>query len=160
MKKNYIYVGIIVLIIIANIVVFLLLTFSNKEIICTSKSDQSKNGYILETTYKIKYKNEMVTSINIKEIITSKDKKKLKSFAKQFEEQYEYNKKTYGGYTYKVTNKDGKVESDVTVDYKEMDMKKFIKNNEAMKKFTNDNKLTLEGAKKLYESTGAKCDKK
>ena len=36
-------------------------------------------------------------------------------------------------------------------------MKKFIKANPAIKKYTEKNKLTVDGAKKLYESTGATC---
>ena len=36
-------------------------------------------------------------------------------------------------------------------------MKQFIDNNAAMKEYTENNKLTLDGAKKMYEATGAVC---
>lgn len=137
--------------------VFLLLMFCNKKVICTNSSDQSSNGYVLETKYVIKANFNKVNTITITENIVSKDKNVLDKFEKQLNDNYSYNKKTYGGYSYKVTNGDGKVTSNVTINYKKFDMKKFIDDNEAMKKFTKNNKLTLSGAKKMYESTGAVC---
>ena len=139
------------------LLLLLILQNINKTVTCSSTSDQSKNGYILSTEYVIKSKNKIVKSVNIKETITSKDEKLLSNFEKQFKEQYEYNKKAYGGYKFKVTNKNGKVTTNVEIDYSKFDMEKFTTNNVAMKQYTKNNKLTLEGAKKLYESTGATC---
>ena len=156
MKNKNLLIGICGGVVIILFVVIVIL-FSSKTTVCTSKSDQSKNGYILETKYIIKSKGKNVVSINTQETITSKDKKKLDKFEKDFKEQYSYNSKNYGGYKYTVTNKNGKVTTNVTVNYNKFDMKKFIRNNEAMKKYTEKEKLTLEGAKKLYTSTGAKC---
>lgn len=157
MKKNKmpIIIALVVLVIILLIVFILLIT--NDKMTCTMKSDQSANGYVMETKYVVTSKGKNVKKVNITETITSKDKDKLKRFATQFKEQYKYNKKSYGGYTYKVTNKGNKVVSKVTIDYNKMDMKKFIKANAAMKEYTKKDKLTVEGAKKLYESTGATC---
>lgn len=156
MKKytKYIICGVVVLVVIILLVVIF---GGRKSITCTMKSDQSKNGYVLETKYVIKANKNIVKKVAINETITSKDSKLLDRFEKSFKEQYEYNQKNYNGYTYKVTNKNGKVLTDVVIDYSEFDMEKFIKNNSAMKEYTDDNKLTLDGAKKLYESTGATC---
>ena len=110
----------IVFVIIVVILVFIvagIIIFSHKRVVCTNKTNQSSNGYVLETKYVIKTKFNKVKTINIIETITSKDKKVLKKF----------------------------------------DMYRFIDNNEAMKKYTKNNKLTLDGAKKMYESTGATC---
>ena len=63
----------------------------------------------------------------------------------------------YSGYDYTVTNKDGKVTSTVVVDFKIFDMEQFIKDNVAMKKYTEKNYLTLDGAVKMYEASGATC---
>ena len=39
-----------------------------------------------------------------------------------------------------------------------MNLKKFVEDNASMKSYVNkDNKITLSGAKKLYESLGATC---
>lgn len=129
----------------------------SKKMTCSLVSDQSKNGYRLESKYEIIAKGNFVREVKIKETITSKDSSMLEKFEKQLKDQYEYNKKTYKGYTYTVTKKDNSVITDVVVNYKDFDMIKFIKNNEAMKQYTKNNNFTLKGAKQLYESTGATC---
>ena len=155
MKNKKLLIGIVVVVLI--ILVILLFVVFGRKTVCTSSSDQSKNGYTLDTEYVIKSKGDNVKTVKVTETITSKDKKTLDKFYKQLKDQYEYNKKNYGGYTYKVTNSNGKVVSKVTIDYNKMDLKKFTRNNAAMSKYTKNDKFTLEGAKKLYESTGAKC---
>lgn len=157
MKNKKLLLSIIVgsIVIITAVVIFLLL--SKKKITCTMISDQKRNGYIIQSSYVIESKYGYVQNINIKEVITSKDSKILDKFENQFNKQYSYNKKTYHGYQYTVINDKDKVESKVTINYKKFDMKKFIKNNEAMKSYIKNNKLTLEGARKMYESTGATC---
>ena len=157
MKNKKVLYFIVVLVIIVFVTLTKLALSSNKQLVCTNKSDQSSNGYVLETKYVIKSKFSKVKTINISESITSKDKKVLDKFEKQLKDNYSYNKKTYGGYKYKITNNNGVVTSNVIINYKKFDIEKFIDNNEAMKKYTKNNKLTLDGAKKMYESTGATC---
>ena len=157
MKNKKVLYFIVVLVIIVFVTLTKLALSSNKQLVCTNKSDQSSNGYVLETKYVIKSKFSKVKTINISESITSKDKKVLDKFEKQLKDNYSYNKKTYGGYKYKITNNNGVVTSNVIINYKKFDMDSFIDNNEAMKKYTKNNKLTLDGAKKMYESTGATC---
>lgn len=137
------------------LLLIVLLIATHKTMKCSSVSKQKQ--YTLETEYVVKAVANKVKTVTIKETITSKDKDILKKYENQLKTEYEYNKKTYGGYTFTVTNKDGKVVSNVKIDYKDFDMKKFVKNNVAMEKYTKNNKFTLSGAKKLYESTGAKC---
>ena len=141
------------------VLLFLLLIIfgGSKKTVCNLVSNQTKNGYKLETKYEIFSKGDIVSTVKINETITSKDDKKLEKFEKQLNDQYKFNQNTYKGYTFKVIKNGNKVTTDVTINYNNFDMAKFIKNNEAMKQYTKNNKLTLEGAKKLYESTGAKC---
>ena len=139
------------------LIILLVLFGGSKKTVCTLVSNQTKNGYKLETKYEISSKGNIVSTVKIAEKITSKDTKKLENFEKQLNDQYKFNQSTYKGYKYKVVKSGNTVTTDVTINYKDFDMEKFIKNNEAMKQYTKDNKLTLEGAKKLYESTGAKC---
>lgn len=154
MKNKKLYLLIIAVLIVGTL---LFVIIKPKKMVCTSKSDQSKNGYVIENKYVIKAKGKNVTKVEIKEIITSKDKDKLKDFKTQFEDQYSYFKKTYGGYEYKITTKGDTLTTNITIDYKKLDMDKFIENNAAMKQYTKKNKLTLEGAKKMYEASGATC---
>jgi uncharacterized lipoprotein YehR (DUF1307 family) len=156
-KRRILVIGTVSIILVILVIILLLSLFRSKEMVCTLKSDQSNSGYILETKYVIKYRGDYVNTVNITETITSDKKEVLEKFAVQFNDQYSYNKKTYGGYNYSVDNTGNKVESNVEIDYTEMNLEKFIKNNEAMKEYTKNNKLTIEGAKKMYEASGAKC---
>lgn len=134
----------------------ILLTGCGKTIKCSSKSPQK--NYDISSDYTIKSKGDIVTSVTIKQVIESKDKKVLENFKKQLEEQYKSNNTVYGGYNYKVKINGKKLTADVTIDYKKFDLEKFVKTNGAMKEYVNkDNKLTVDGAKKMYKSTGAKC---
>lgn len=142
-------------IIVAGIVLFVM--FSPKKLTCTSKSDQSKNGYVLESKYVIYPAGKNVSKVEVTQTITSKDEEVLKNFETQFKEDYEYFKKNYGGYEYKISNNNDKLSSKITINYKKLDMKKFIENNSAMKQYTKNNKLTMDGAKKMYEASGATC---
>lgn len=134
----------------------LLLTGCGKTLKCSSSSEQK--NYNISTDYTIKSSNKIVTKVTIKQVIESKDKKVLKNFKKQLEDQYKSNNTVYGGYDYKVVIKGNKLTADITIDYKKFDLEKFVKVNGAMKEYVNkDNKLTVEGAKKMYKSTGATC---
>lgn len=138
-------------------IVILIVNFKTNKITCKNESIQKTNGYKIENTYDIISDNEIVKKVIIKETVISKRNEILKSFEKQYKKQYKYNKKAYGGYTYRTNNKKGKLEVEVTVDFNKIDIEKFVTDNEAMKQFVYNSKFTLEGAKKLYETTGAKC---
>lgn len=155
MKNKKILYVVIGLVVVVGIVLFVLI--SPKKVTCTSKSDQSQNGYVIETKEVIYPRGKNVSKVVINQTITSKDSKKLDSFEKQFKEDYASFDKKYGGYKYKVTKTKDKVVSDITIDYTKLDMKKFITDNEAMKKYTKNNKLTVAGAKEMYEASGAVC---
>lgn len=125
---------------------------------CTLNSDQSASGYTLSSTYKIYSTNNAVTKVETTEIVTSDNETIRDYFVSALENSYKTAEETYGGYTYKVIDEYDKVTSTVTIDYTKMDLNKFIKDNSSMKSYVNkDNKITLEGAKNIYETLGATC---
>ena len=127
---------------------------------CTVNSDQSVSGYKLKSEYKVYSKNDVVNKVETTETVTSKNNTILAYFEKQLKNQYKSYNENYGGYSYKVTNKNGKVVSKVTIDYSKMNLSKFVKDNPAMKTYTNkENKITLKGINTMYQSMGATCDK-
>ena len=65
---------------------------------------------------------------------------------------------TYGGYTYKVTKEDGKVTSDVTIDYNEMDIEQYVEDQPSLKTYVEDNKILKDGLISIYEDMGATCN--
>ncbi len=126
---------------------------------CKLESNQEGSGYKLEATYKIYSKKDVVSKVDTEEIVISEKEDVLNTFESSLKTQYKNNNDLYGGYDYKITKDGNKVTSKVVIDYSEMDMDKFIDNNSAMKSFVNkSNKLTLEGAKSIYTSVGAKCE--
>ena len=101
MKDKKILYVVIGLVVVVGIVLFVLI--SPKKVTCTNKSDQSQNGYVIETKEVIYPRGKNVSKVVINQTITSKDSKKLDSFEKQFKEDYASFDKKYGGYKYKVT---------------------------------------------------------
>ncbi len=132
-----------------------IILFCDRKVTCTFESKQ--DNHVINAKYIIKYKNGYVKKVKINQIVTTDEKSIIDKYNKQFEKQYSSNKKYYGGYDYKITIKDDSISSNVVINYKKFDMNKFIKNNEAMKQYTKDGKFTIEGAKKMYEASGAIC---
>ena len=123
------------------------------------KNTSKQTDYTLTSTYKVFYKGDVVSKVETVETVESKDESKLKTVETSVDELYKSNNQKYGGYDYKVTNKNGKLTSTVTIDYKKMDLKKYVEDNPAMKSYVNDkNEITKEGIIKLYNALGAKCD--
>ena len=138
--------------------IFIVSGCNKKAVTCTLDNDQSASGYVVKTTYNIYANKDVVTRVETNEVITSKNNTILAYFEKTNKDKYEAENKKYGGYTVNVLNKDGKVTTDVTIDYGKMDLDKFVTDNTAMKSYVNKkNQVTLKGAKTLYESLGATC---
>lgn len=134
---------------------------SEKEIVkkCELNSNQSKLGYSLKSKYEVHAKGDVVNKVITKEVITTTNTKVLDTFDKYLKDTYKESNDKYGGYKYKLTRKDNKITSDVTIDYNKMNIKKFIKDNSAVKDYTNKvNKITLDGVIKMYEKLGATCN--
>lgn len=134
---------------------------AEKELVrtCTLTSNDTVNGYKMESVYKIYGKGDVVEKVETTEIVTSDNEEILDYLEDYLIETYTLVNKTYGGYTNKVTNEDGKVVSLTTIDYNVMDLEKYAKDNTAVKNYINsDNKFLIEGIINIYESTGAVCE--
>lgn len=133
---------------------------SDKEVVstCTLSSNQSSNGYKISSNYEIHSKNGLVNSVTTKETVESDNEQVRSYFKKTLEDSYNTANESYGGYTYNVTEDGNKIISDVTIDYSKMDLNKFIKDNSQMKSYIKNNKISLDGMKKIYEALGATCN--
>jgi len=152
MKK---YLGILV------IVVIFLTGCGEKETIkiCKSTNEDTINGYRLDAEYKIYSKGDIVEKVETKEIVTSESEELLDYFEAYLQNTYTSINETFGGYENKVTKENGKVISNTTINYNEMDLAKFIKENKDLKNFKNsDNKVLLESLINSYENLGAVCE--
>lgn len=149
--------------------IFLVVGCSNKEndiidnkqeiIHCTINLDKedTKANYTIESTYDI-YGNDIVDKIISHEVVTSDDQKTLSYFEDYLNSTYESFNDKYSGYSYNIKIKDKQVISDVTIDYNSMNMDSYVIDNPEMLTYVNDNKkLTMESAKKIYESMTGIC---
>lgn len=165
MKKNNLLIPIIliVLFVIIIIIVFGHGGSSSKANIEPSKScklvsDQSASGYVVTTGYEIYSTDGIVDKVKQFEIVDSKDKNIIDFFKTQFNNQNKSTNEKYGGYTYIVLKLKNRVTNSITIDYSKFDMKKFANDNSGMEGYINkDNRLTLDGALKMYTSIGATC---
>jgi uncharacterized lipoprotein YehR (DUF1307 family) len=127
---------------------------------CTLTNDNKTSGYKLEAVYKIYAKNDEVQKVETTEIVTSSNSSVLSYFESYINKTYKTYNDSYGGYTYNVTNSDGKVTSKVTIDYNKLNIKQFVKDNSSMKSYVDSNNMiTTDGMKTLYEKLGASCQK-
>lgn len=146
-------------IVISILMMFLVGCDSKKEVVKTCTLEKSVSGYSLNSTYKIYATGNEVKKVETEEVVTSDNESVRSYFETQLNNSYSAASKTYGGYTYDVTNKDNKVTSKVTIDYEKMDLDKFIKDNASIKQFLNKkNKVTLDGVKSIYSTLGATCE--
>lgn len=133
---------------------------SNKEVVstCTLSSNQSSNGYKISSNYEIHSKDGLVNSVTTKETVESDNEQVRSYFKKTLEDSYNTANESYGGYTYNVTEDGNKVISDVTIDYSKMNLEKFVNDNSQMKSSIKNNRISLDGMKKIYEALGATCN--
>lgn len=135
---------------------------NNKEVLvtkCVSTQNNLQAGYTLKSEYTIYSQKGTVNKVELVETITSSSESILDYFENYLTASYEQANKAYGGYNNKiVTNDDGLV-SKTTIDYKAMNIEKYIEDISVMKSYvTNKNELTLEGVKISYNSLGATCE--
>ena len=129
-----------------------------KVVKCTMNNDQSGSGYTIDSTYEIYSSKDIVSKVEIKEIITSKNNTTLAYFEDNLKKKYEDLNKQYKGYTVKTKTEKGKTIVTATADYSKIDIEKFANANDVIKDdIKKSKKMTSDIAKKYYESLGATC---
>ncbi len=121
---------------------------------------QKDTSYELNSTFKIKIAGDIVDTIEIVEMITSKDKTVLDALESAANKQYKSKNDLYGGYTYKVTNDGTKVDSKATINFNQVNIKQFAEDNAILKKYIDKkNHMKVDGVVAMYEALGAVCKK-
>ena len=153
MKKKYLYISSIILVIILLVSVTLLEPKSGK-MLCTYKS--SNDTMDVEMSYLITFKDKMVTDLKAKEVIKSNDSKMLSEYKETLDMVYSiYNDLKH--YDVEVLIKDSSLITNAAINYKKIDKEDFIDidpNNENLYK---GDKVPLDKLKNKYKSNGAKC---
>ena len=126
---------------------------------CTLTSTDPTGDYKLETVYEIYGKGKIADKVILNETVTSDDEETLDYFKEYLEDTYNDINNTYGGYTIDVNIKDNKVISKTTIDYHEMDLKKYVEDNSIMKNYVDsNNNMLVDGLISTYKALGATCE--
>lgn len=126
------------------------------KLICTIDMDYTEYNYTLGSKYVVfANKDNKVTKVKSSEIINSSDEEKLDEFESYLNSNHDLAMQ-YNGYTYDVKREKDKVISEVTIDYNEFDLKKFVEENKSV----TDEELTIDSIEKQYVSLGATCTRK
>lgn len=133
-------------------------TEEEKKLSCTLYRKDVVNNYELDSTYVVYYKGDVVNRVETTEVISSSDDAILELFDSSLNSTYEAMNNAYGGYDYTVTKAEGKVTSVTKIDYTTLNLEQLVTDDSSIKSIVNeDNQITIDGIKQLYEQTGAEC---
>lgn len=156
-KKYIIIIAVISIVIL--VAIFVMMTNKNSSFVCKNTSDQPNMGYTAETKTTIFYDNDTVIKAETIREINAETKEKLDEILDSYIRQYDLNNNNYGGYNYTSERiDDTHARFKGAIDYKVVDFAKFVKDNPAMNDYSSDGKLTKDGAKRMYEASGATCE--
>lgn len=152
MKKKYLYIISIILVLIITSV--LLIKPSSGEMLCTYKSND--NNMKTEMAYLITYKDNAVTSLKVKEMIESEDLNMLSEYKETLDMIYSiYNDLKH--YDVEVLIKNNQLITNAVIDYKKIDKSKFIDIDPSAENLYDGKKIPLSKLKNKYKNNGAKC---
>ena len=125
---------------------------------CELSSRDVINGYETTAEYTIYYTGDYVDKVDTVETIISDSTEILDTMEAYINTTYDSMNNAYGGYTYEVKKEDGKVISNVEIDYTEMDLDRYVTDQPLMANYVKDGKFLLDGIVEIYEDTGATCE--
>lgn len=125
---------------------------------CELSSRDVINGYETTAEYTIYYTGDYVDKVDTVETIISDSTEILDTMEAYINTTYDSMNNAYGGYTYEVKKEDGKVISNVEIDYTEMDLDRYVTDQPLMANYVKDGKFLLDGIVEIYEATGATCE--
>lgn len=130
-----------------------------KTFTCTLYKKDVINNYELTSTYKVYATGDVVDKVETTEFVKSDNALMIDYFEETLEKSYKSMNEAYGGYDNKITKEELELTSITTVDYNNMNIDQLVKDDSSMKSIVNDNnKITVEGIKNLYEQLGAECE--
>ena len=115
------------------------LTGCKKNIVtkCTNTVTQEVSNYTETKEYTVYAKGDTVKKIVFKDTIDTKNNTIRLYFENLDKKKYEELNKNYGGIKYNVSVKGNKLVTEVTINYKKFDMKKYVETETDMKSYVN-----------------------
>ena len=153
MKKKYLYISAVVLVILLIVSVTLLEPKSG-QMLCTYKS--RNDAMNVEMSYLITFKDKMVTNLKAKEVIESDDSKMLEEYEETLNMIYSiYNDLKH--YDVEVLIKDKMLITNAVINYKKINKDDFIDIDPSNENLYKGDKVPLDKLKNKYKSNGARC---
>ena len=138
--------------------IIIILTGCSKNYkVCNSSIDNKKQNYHADLTYKIYYKNNFVTSVEISQKYTSTDQNMINYFDNYLKLTYVTLNEQYGYITYERKQINNGIEYDAKFDYTKIDINEMVKNGYIDKDYVVNKRISLSGITKMYEKKGAVC---
>lgn len=139
-------------------VLVILLSGCEKEIVKTCKLEENGLGYKLKSEYNIYSTGKVVNKVVNTDVITSDKQNIIDHFEQTLNDSYYIMKKSYGGYDFNIKKENGILTSNVTINYLDVNMDKYLSDNFNMKEFiTEDKKVLVEGLINYYKTMGYVC---
>ena len=127
---------------------------SKNETICTTTTIVKSS--VVTSSYKIIHKNNIVYKVVKTELITNKNTDTLYEFKSSIENNNkEYNKMTH--YRNEVKIEDDTLISTTKINYRRLDLNKYVLLDEENKSIISNNKVELNKLIKAYEKLGLSC---
>ena len=123
----------------------------------TCEISTTSNGIGLNAKYTIEHDGKYAKNATFYEEYVSDDANTLSQLETLVKNTYTTVDTAYGGYTIDVKKSDSKVVANIKVDYEKMNLAKAIENEESVKQFTEDGKMSVEKMKSTYVSAGYTC---
>lgn len=121
-------------------------------------SNVSLNGpYKIESSYSVYRNGDYVSKVVLKDTVKADHEMIKNDLLNSMKKSYDEFNKKYGGYSYSVTTSDKSFTITVTMDYEKIDITKYLKDNEDLKKYSKDNKFLFDGIVNMYTQEGATC---
>ena len=153
MKKKYLYIISIVIIIIL-VAGYYLLQPKNGVMICTYFSKE--DNMLVEMKYEITFKDKIVTNLNAKEVITSSDIKMLEEYKETLDMIYSaYNDLKY--YNIDVLIKNKSLITNAAINYKKLKKEDIVKIDSSNSNLYKGDNVPLYKLRNKYKNNGAKC---
>ena len=128
------------------------------ELECSIDKEYSTlGGYKTGSKYEVYAKDGNVTKVVSNEYVESDNEQLLTTFEQTLSLGYQNYQMKYGGYDNKINIDGNRLTSVTNIDYSKVDLEQLLNDTPALKDYTKNGKLQVEGMKKLYESVGATC---
>lgn len=131
---------------------------SSNTMECVHDTTNTTDNYSIHSKYTVYHNGKYVEKIKIDKTISSSESDVVDYMKTSYDTSYDNMQRLYGGYTYTSTLDGGSAVYDITIDCLTIKMKELSNDFITIIPYIDeDNHISLEGVRTIYESRGATC---